>query len=83
VVEVQSDRNGDAEFFDHTVDHTDDGLVAAHVLAGTLRNTEDDRRVAFLCGEQDRLGPFEVVDVELTDSVVAGLCLVEHFLCRN
>ena len=83
VVEVQRNRNGDAELLDHAVDHADDGGVAAHVLAGALGYAQDNRGVILLRGEQDRLGPLQVVDVEVSNRVLTGLCLVQHFFCRN
>ena len=83
VIEVERYGNGDAELFDHTLDHTDDGLVAAHILARALGYAEDDRGFELLSGQQDRLGPLKVVDVELTDSIVTGLCFGEHFFCVN
>ena len=82
VVEVQSNRNRDLQGLQHAVYHANYGVVAAHVLACALGNTEDDRRVVLLSCEQDSLCPFEVIDVELTDSVFACLSLVQHFLCR-
>ena len=82
MIEVQSNRNGDAEGFVHCLDHFSNGLEAAHILSGTFGNTEDDRGVQLLRCEQNSLCPFEVVDVELTDSVLAVSCLVQHVFCR-
>ena len=83
VIQMQSNRNGDAQLLDHAVDHADNGLVAAHVLACALRYTEDDRRLELLSRQQDCLCPLEVVDVELADCILAGASLVQHVLCRN
>ena len=83
VVKVQSNRNGDVKVLDHALYHADDGRVTAHILACALRNTEDNRRLALLCGEKDSLCPLKVVDVELTNSVLAVASLVQHFFCRN
>ena len=47
-------------------------------FAGTLRDAEDDRRVHLLCGEQDALGPLQIVDVELADCVVAIARFQQH-----
>ena len=82
VIEVQSDRNGDAEGFIHCLDHCSNGLEAAHILSCAFGNTEDDRGVQLLRCEQNSLCPFEVVDVELTDSVLTVSCLVQHVFCR-
>ena len=43
VVKVESNRNCDVEFLEHTVYHTNDCFVAAHIFTGTLRYTEDNR----------------------------------------
>ena len=83
VVKVQGNRDGDAELFEHPVDHADNGLVAAHILAGAFRNAEDNRRLELLGGEKDGFGPFQVVDVELADGIMAFTGLVQHILCRN
>ena len=83
VVKVESYRNCDIQLFDHALYHADDGRVTAHILACALRNTEDNRRLALLCGEKDSLCPLKVVDVELTNSVLAVTSLVQHFFCGN
>ena len=83
VVQMESHGNGDAEIFQHAVDHADDGLIAAHIFARTFGNTEDHGGIHFLRGEQNCLGPFKVVDVELTDGVMAFFCFGKHFFCRN
>ena len=83
VVEVERYGNGDAELLDHRGDHTDDGLEAAHILACALGYAEDDGGFELLGGQQDRLGPLKVVDVELTDSIVTGLSFGEHFFRVN
>ena len=78
VVQVQGNGNGDAQAFVHGLDHGGNGLEAGHIFASTLRNAEDDGGVHLLCGEQNALGPFQVVDVELTDSIVAIACFQQH-----
>ena len=78
VVQVQGNGNGDAQAFVHGLDHGGNGLEAGHIFASTLRNAEDDGGVHLLRGEQNALGPFQVVDVELTDSIVAIACFQQH-----
>ena len=81
VVEVKSNRNSDTEFLDHAFNHANDGGVTAHILACTLGYAEDTGSLKLLSGLKNALGPFQVVDVELADSIMFGTCLVEHFLC--
>ena len=78
VVQMQRNGNGDAQALVHCLDHGGHGLEAGHVFAGTLRDTEDDGRVHLLCGEQDALGPLQIVDVELADCVVAIARFQQH-----
>ena len=78
MVQVQGNGNGDAQALVHGLDHGGNGLETGHIFAGTLRNTEDDGGVHLLCSEQNALGPFQVVDVELTDSIVAIACFQQH-----
>ena len=80
---MQSHRNRDVQSLDHALNHAGDGVVAAHILAGTLGHAENDRRVELLRGEQDCFGPLQVVDVELAHSVFTGLGLLKHFFCGN
>ena len=82
VVEVQSNRNCDMQILNHALYHANDGGITAHILACALGNTKDNRRLALLSGEKDSLCPFKVVDVELTNSVLAVASLVQHFFCR-
>ena len=81
VVEVKSYRNGDSQIFDHTLNHSYDGGVAAHILSCTLGHTKNYGSLKLLRGLKDRLCPFEVVDVELTDGIMTVSRLVKHFLC--
>ena len=83
VVKVESYGNGDAKTLDHTLNHTNDSLVAAHILACTLGYTENNGRVHLLRGEKNSLGPLKVVDIELANCIVAFFCFSKHFLCRN
>ena len=78
VIQMQRNGNGDAQALVHRLDHGGHGLEAGHVFAGTLRDAEDDRRVHLLCGEQDALGPLQIVDVELADCVVAIARFQQH-----
>ena len=81
VVQVQGHGNGDAQALIHGADHGSHGLETGHILAGTLGNTEDDGAVHLLRSQQDALGPFQVVDVELTDGVMTVTCLQQHIGC--
>ena len=78
MVQVQGNGNGDAQALVHGLDHGSNGLETGHIFAGTLRNTEDDGGVHLLCSEQNALGPFPVVNVELTDGIVAIACFQQH-----
>ena len=68
---MQGNGNGDAQALVHGLDHGSHGLEARHIFACALRDTEDDRGVQLLRSEQDALGPLQIVDVELTDCIVA------------
>ena len=83
MIQVQSNRNGDVQLFEHSVDHANDGGVAAHVLACALRYAEDDRGIVLLSGLENRFGPLQVVDVEVANCIVTGFCFVQHFFCRD
>ena len=78
VIQMQGNGNGDAQALVHGLDHGGNGLETGHIFAGTLRNTEDDGGVHLLCSEQNALGPFQVVNVELTDGIVAIACFQQH-----
>ena len=80
---MKGNGNCDAESLDHTLNHTDDGLIAAHIFACTLGYAENNGGVHLLCGKKNGLGPFKIVDVKLANSIVARFCLVKHFLSRN
>ena len=67
-----------ASFIGYTAVHLPDDVVSKLC---ELRDAEDDRGIQLLGSQQNRLCPFEVVDVELTDSVFAVSCLVQHFGC--
>ena len=82
VVQMQCNRNRDAQRFIHCLYHICNSLETGHVLAGTAGNAEDYRRVQLLCCVQDCLCPFQIVDIELTDCILAVSCLVHHILCR-
>ena len=43
VIQMQGNRDCDIEFLQHAVHHTNDCLVTAHILAGALRHTKDNR----------------------------------------
>ncbi len=81
VIQVQSHGDGDAQALIHGADHGGDGLETGHILTGALGNTQDDRAVHGLSLEQDALGPFQVVDVELPDAVMAVTSLEQHIGC--
>ena len=78
---MQSNGNGDAHGIDHSADHGSDGLETGHVLASTLGNAQDHGALHFLAGGQDRLGPLQIVDVELRHTIVAITGFDQHFGC--
>ena len=82
VVQMQGNRNGDVQLFQHSVYHSYNGLIAAHVLSCALGNAEDNGRIQLLSRLKDGLRPLQVVDVELANRIMAGFRLVEHFFCR-
>ena len=81
VVQMQRHRHRDAQALVHGLDHSGDRLETGHVLAGALRDTQDHRALHGLGLQQDGLGPLQVVDVELTDAVMAVACLAQHIGC--
>ena len=81
VVQMQSNRNGDVQLFEHSVYHSNYGLITGHILSCALGNAEDDGRIQLLSRLKDGFRPLQIVDVELTDCIVAGFRLVEHFFC--
>ena len=81
VIQMKGNGNGDVHLLKHSVYHSYNGLVTAHIFACTLRHTQNNRGVELLCSLQDSLCPLQVVDVELANRIVAGFCLVEHFFC--
>jgi hypothetical protein len=81
VVEVKDDGDGDAEGFVKRADHRGDDFVAAHIFGGTHGNAEDDRALLGFGLEEDRFGPFEVVDVEMADGVVFVMGFLQHAGC--
>ena len=46
-----------------------------------LGYTKDNWRIHLLCGKKDGFCPLQVVDVKLTNCIMAGFCFVQHFLC--
>ena len=81
MVQMKCYGNGDIQLVDHCLYHVGNSLKAAHILARTLGNTENYRRLQLFRGEQDCLRPFQVVDVELSYSVVTFFCFGKHFFC--
>ena len=79
VVKMKGNRNRDVQLFDHTLNHTYDCFVSSHILAGSLGYAKDNRRIVFLCCQQDRLGPLKVIDVELSYCIMSCFCLFQHF----
>ena len=75
VIEVKSDGNSDSKLVDHSVNHGGDGLETAHIFACALGHAKDNGRVELLSGEKNSLCPLKVVDIEVTDRVLAGLCI--------
>ena len=82
-LEVKRNGNGNSELVYHSVNHGGDGLETAHILARAFGHAEDNGGVELLSGEKNSLCPLKVVDIEVTDRVLAGLCIFEHFCCGN
>ena len=78
---MQSNRNSDVQFFDHSFYHSSYSFETCHVFSCTLRYTKDNRRIHLLCGKKDGFCPLQVVDVKLTNCIVASFCFVQHFFC--
>ena len=76
---MQRNRNRDVQLLNHGLYHGGHGFKAGHVLSGALADTKDNRAVLLLRGQQHRLCPLQVVDVELADCIVASLGLLHHF----
>ena len=70
-----------ADLFDQAVYHTHNDIIAAHILASAFGYTEDDRRIALLCGSKNGFGPLKIVDIELTYCIMASYCFLKHFCC--
>ena len=83
VIKVKRNGNGDSELVYHSVNHGGDGLEAAHIFACAFGHAEYNGGVELLSGEKNSLCPLKVVDIEVTDRVLAGLCVFEHFCCGN
>ena len=81
VIEVKGDGNGNARGLDGSLDHVGADLETAHPLSGTSGALKDQRRLGLLGGLENGQGPLEVVGVEGTESVLAGLGLLEHVCC--
>ena len=81
VVKMQCYGNRDLELLDHCLYHIGNRLKAAHILARAFGNTENYGRVQFLRGLQNCLRPLQIVNVELTDRIVACFCFFKHFFC--
>ena len=81
VIEVKGDGNGNARGLDGSLDHVGADLETAHPLSGTSGALKDQRRLGLLGGLENSQGPLEVVGVEGTETVLAGLSLLEHVCC--
>ena len=81
VIEVKGDGNGNARGLDGSLDHVGADLETAHPLSGTSGALKDQRRLGLLGGLENSQGPLEVVGVEGTETVLAGLGLLEHVCC--
>ena len=72
MIKMQSNRNRDTKRSIHRLYHRSNCLEAAHILTGTHRYTENNRRLLLLTGSQYRLRPLEIVDIELWNSIMTG-----------
>ena len=75
---MEDDRNGDSEGFVHRLDHRGDDFEAAHVFARAFADAEDDRALLSFRFEENGFGPFEVVDVELSDGIMIVVGDTQH-----
>ena len=83
VVEVKSNRNSDVQAVHHSAYHSLYGLETAHIFTSAFGNTEDNRSLEFLNSLKYSLCPFKVVDVDLSNSILAVTCFDEHVLSGN
>ena len=74
VIQMKRNRNRNVQLFQHTVHHSHNSFISCHILSCALGNSQDHRRVALLRGQQDGLGPLQVVDVKLAYCIMAGFC---------
>ena len=81
VIKMQSNRNCDSEFFQHSVYHAYNCLISCHIFSGSFRYTEDYRRVALLCCKKNCFCPLKVVDIELSYCIMSCFCFLKHFCC--
>ena len=73
---MKSNRNCNSKRLVHSLNHGCNCLETCHILTSTLRYTKDYRSIHLLCSKENRLSPFKVIDVELSDSIFAGKSFV-------
>ncbi len=81
MIQMQGYRNGNAQRLVHSCYHSGNRRETGHIFAGAFGNAKDNRRIVVLSGFQDLFSPLKVVNVELTDCVMACFGLFQHFGC--
>ena len=81
MVQMQGHGHGDAQAFVHGLDHGGNGLKTGHVFTGAFGDAQDHGAVHLLRGEQDGLGPLQIVDVELAHGIMTVTGFDEHIAC--
>ena len=81
LVKIVAEHNMSLEAEVGSIGGEEDSLITCHVFTGTLGNTKDYRRVELLSCLKDSFCPLKVVDVELTNCIMACFCFFQHFCC--
>ena len=81
VIEVKSDGNGNTRSLNSGLDHVCADLEAAHPLSSASGALKNQRRLGLLGSLKNGKRPLQVVGVESAESVVTGLCLLQHICC--
>ena len=78
VIQMHCHRHGDFILLNQGFDHSHHDGVSPHVLGGAFRHATDQGRTFFLSRLQYGLGELEIVEVEGSNGISAGLRLLEH-----
>ncbi|KFM94101.1 hypothetical protein DJ90_6472 [Paenibacillus macerans] len=82
MIKMDGYRNGNFHVMQQAFHHFNNGVEAAHMAGCTLGYAKDYRGLLFFGGSENRLGPFQVVDVVLTHCVFALKRFVQHVCHR-